>query len=317
MARIRSLKPEFWDDRKLARLVSRDARMLYMGLWNHSDEHARCNGDPHWVKGRIFPYDDDLTDDGVAELLAELVKAERVVAYEIDGDPYLWLPKLGQHQRLDPKVDSRLPQPPDDPPGAHQSAPPPDDAPPAPHEPAHRADLSAQDPDSSAPGTDEYGSDPDNSAPHARAHCLLPVAGSREPVAGVDARARARPTRIPDDFALTDEMRSWARTKGILGNLTRETERFRDYWLGAGKTKADWPATWRNWVSREADDTRNQTVRRSISSVHAEPDRLPTEDERVAAWNAEKRRSAGDAARASPEFGDLLRPVAPAYGGGP
>jgi hypothetical protein len=132
---------------------------------------------------------------------------------------------------------------------------------------------------------------------------------------GRSARPRARATRIPDDFTLTAEMRAWAHAKGVLGNLPRETDRFRDYWLGAGRPKADWVATWRNWISREADDPRNQTVRRSISSVHAEPDRLPTEDERVAAWGTEKRRAAVDASRASPDFAGLLRPVGPAYGG--
>ena len=40
MARIRSIKPEFWDDRKLAKRASRDARLLYIALWNLADEWA-------------------------------------------------------------------------------------------------------------------------------------------------------------------------------------------------------------------------------------------------------------------------------------
>ena len=32
MARIRSVKPEYWDDRKLAKRTSRDARLLYIAL---------------------------------------------------------------------------------------------------------------------------------------------------------------------------------------------------------------------------------------------------------------------------------------------
>ena len=38
--------------------------------------------------------------------------------------------------------------------------------------------------------------------------------------------------------------------------MGREAERFRDYWTGkAGKDgrKADWPATWRNWIRRAAE----------------------------------------------------------------
>lgn len=112
MARIRSLKPEFWDDRKLARSTSRDARMLYMGLWNQADEHGRTNGDPLWIKGRVFSYEDDLDVDAVDELLTELVAAGRVVRYVVDGDPYLFLPKLEKHQRLEPgKAASKYPDP--------------------------------------------------------------------------------------------------------------------------------------------------------------------------------------------------------------
>jgi len=113
VARIRSIKPEFWSDRRLSRL-SRDARLLYIGLWNHADEHARLLGDVRLIKGAVFPYDDDLDTEAVARLLAELTAMRRVVAYEADGDPYLYLPTLGAHQRLEPrKVPSRLPEPPE------------------------------------------------------------------------------------------------------------------------------------------------------------------------------------------------------------
>jgi hypothetical protein len=139
MARIRSVKPEFWDDRKLARSVSRDGRLLYIGLWNHSDEHARVQGDARLIKGRVFPYEDDLDDDAVEELLEELAAAGRIVRYVADGDPYLFLPKLAKHQRLEAaKVPSRLPAPEDaDPPE-------PDTDPPAPraHESARGSDES-------------------------------------------------------------------------------------------------------------------------------------------------------------------------------
>jgi len=110
MARIRSVKPEFWLDRKLARCVSRDARLLYIGMWNYADEHARLHGDPAVIKGQVFPYD----DVAIEPLLAELEALGRVVAYTFDGDPYLHIPTLNKHQRLEPhKTPSRLPSPAD------------------------------------------------------------------------------------------------------------------------------------------------------------------------------------------------------------
>ena len=116
MARIRSVKPEYWDDRKLAKRTSRDARLLYIALWNLADEHGRLNGDPQWIKGQVFSYDDDLDAGAVAKLLDELARPAvgAVMPYEVDGDPYLFLPKLAKHQRLEPdKVKSRLPEPPE------------------------------------------------------------------------------------------------------------------------------------------------------------------------------------------------------------
>lgn len=192
MARIRSVKPEFWVDRSFVRKVpNRDARMLYMALWNLADEHARLMGDPAYIKGQAFPYaeDDDLTPKVIDALLDTLADAGRVVRYEVDGDPYLFLPRLAKHQRLEStKVPSRLPPPPD------------------PDDPAPRPDKSAPDPDGSAPnavlppsaessqvgvpsevradksarGADESARDADKSALLYVAGCMEQVAGSRD-----------------------------------------------------------------------------------------------------------------------------------------
>lgn len=242
MARIRSLKPEFWDDRKLARQLSRDARMLYMGLWNQADEHARCNGDPSWVKGRVFPFDDDLTDKRVAELLDDLAAAGRVVPYMVEGDPYLFLPKLPEHQRLEPKVDSRLPPPPDPLP-THTDSP----------QSASDTDKSTSDADQTAPHADDSASGTDEPASDADDSALLYVAGSREHGAGSRGRARARASHAPDDLLITDAMRAWAQTHAVGVDLDRETQRFLDHHRAKGNAFKDWHAAWRNWMSRAVD----------------------------------------------------------------
>lgn len=115
MARIRSVKPEFWDDQELAERVSRDARLLYIGLWNLADEHGRLRGDVRFIRGRVFPYDDDLSIADVGELLNELAVVGKLVQYRTATGTYIYLPNLGKHQRLEPeKVASKLPHP-DDP----------------------------------------------------------------------------------------------------------------------------------------------------------------------------------------------------------
>jgi hypothetical protein len=62
---------------------------------------------------------------------------------------------------------------------------------------------------------------------------------------------RKRGTRIPDDFAVTADMVTWAqqRVPGVDGKT--ETEKFVNFWrakTGKDATKLDWPATWRNWM---------------------------------------------------------------------
>jgi len=56
MARIRTIKPEFWDDEKLS-LVSRDARLTFIGMWTFSDDYGVVKGASVWLKSKIFPYD--------------------------------------------------------------------------------------------------------------------------------------------------------------------------------------------------------------------------------------------------------------------
>ena len=77
--------------------------------------------------------------------------------------------------------------------------------------------------------------------------------------------SRSRGTRINPDFALTDDLKAWADEKGYTHlDLEGITEEFVDYWRsvpGAKGTKLDWPATWRGWVRRKADDAKVRPIR--------------------------------------------------------
>lgn len=71
-----------------------------------------------------------------------------------------------------------------------------------------------------------------------------------------EPRARARGTRIPDPFVVTPEMVAWARDRVPAVDGRLETEKFTNYWrakTGAGATKLDWTATWRNWMLSAAE----------------------------------------------------------------
>jgi hypothetical protein len=81
---------------------------------------------------------------------------------------------------------------------------------------------------------------------------LLPASG--KPRTKPAPRAE-RATRIPGDFAVTEDMVAWAkRETPHVGR--RETAAFIDYWRALPGTRArklDWEATWRTWM-RKAED---------------------------------------------------------------
>jgi hypothetical protein len=74
-----------------------------------------------------------------------------------------------------------------------------------------------------------------------------------EPSRTGDAQKRGH--RVSADFAPTADLRTWARNRGFNdAQIGEMTERFIDYWTsttGRNAVKADWDATWRNWVSKE------------------------------------------------------------------
>ena len=83
------------------------------------------------------------------------------------------------------------------------------------------------------------------------------VEGDLESSTNSQGRARprtpARGTRIDPGWTPDPGLLAWAADKGYPdGWVTAETEQFQDYWLGNGKTKIDWAATWRKWINTSA-----------------------------------------------------------------
>ncbi|WP_273937144.1 hypothetical protein [Kutzneria chonburiensis] len=78
-----------------------------------------------------------------------------------------------------------------------------------------------------------------------------------------------RGTRIPDDFAATDAMISWARENTPLVG-SAETATFVDYWRaasGARAVKADWTAAWRYWMRKANAEAARRTNGRGYTSA--------------------------------------------------
>jgi hypothetical protein len=106
MARIRSIKPDFWTDSKIVSLPPL-ARLFYIGLWNFAIcDMGHIKDDPDALKLQILPTDDV---DG-AVVIDQLLKAGRVVRVDVPGDRhYLHIPRFTDHQNLSKRWSPRCP----------------------------------------------------------------------------------------------------------------------------------------------------------------------------------------------------------------
>lgn len=105
MARIRSIKPDFWTDEKVVE-VSAFARLLFIGLWNFADDEGRMVYSPKKIKMQIFPADSIDT----SELFGEIRGKGLIEIYTVDNVEYLQVVGFAKHQKIDKRTASRLPQ---------------------------------------------------------------------------------------------------------------------------------------------------------------------------------------------------------------
>ena len=108
-------------------------------------------------------------------------------------------------------------------------------------------------------------------------------------------KPKARGTRLGADWTASAADLDYGRNLGIPEpTLLREAEKFRDFWIakaGPNGVKLDWPATWRNWIRRVADDRGFAPVQSQSGSTGPpsapEPPRpgLPTHEELLARYS--------------------------------
>ena len=105
--RIRSIKPEFWESESLGR-VSREARLLFIGLFSCCDDVGRARASSRLLASRLYPYDDDAFKK-LPGWISELEKQGCIRLYQVDGEAYLDIPKWQNHQKIDKPSASKLP----------------------------------------------------------------------------------------------------------------------------------------------------------------------------------------------------------------
>lgn len=105
MARIRTIKPEFFTSEDICSL-SPLARLLYIALWCEADREGRFEWKPKTFKLRYLPGDNCDVD----LLATELIDGGLVVIFEADGKRFAEIPTFGKHQVINNREsESQIP----------------------------------------------------------------------------------------------------------------------------------------------------------------------------------------------------------------
>lgn len=93
------VKAQFWTDPELLRWP-RDKRETYRGLWALAEDSGCLEDDPFGWKLILWPspVDGDITVDVLTQWRDELIEARKLIPYDADGKPYLYLRTFHNHE---------------------------------------------------------------------------------------------------------------------------------------------------------------------------------------------------------------------------
>lgn len=248
MARIRTIKPDFFQSEDVA-VLSYRARLTWIGLWTQVDDEGRFKANPRLIKGAIWPLEDDVTSKDVQQDLNELQAHGKLIIYTVDGEPLLQVLNWLKHQKISRPTASKLPEPPEDfhivPRGALTEN----------SVSTHGALTESN----NAETPETSGSKPLNDASPSTHGALtessaLEVEVEREVEKEVEVETRANGragTRLPSNFTITNHMYAWALEHTPNVDAKTATQKFRSHYRsvsGPNQFKTDWTAAWEAWL---------------------------------------------------------------------
>lgn len=217
MARIRTIKPDFWRDDSLS-TVSAEAALLAIGLLNHSDDEGFFQANPKLIEADVFPLRELSSSTPV--LLQELVDIGYIRLFiGSDGKSYGHVISFSKHQVISKPTGSKI-----------------------------KGLYEFQEDSSSSNGALPVGKERKGREEEGT-RSTPPASVATEP-----KKTTPRGTRLPTDWTPSDSLTAWASGARPDIDLQNTIESFRDYWVGkAGKegSKLDWDATFRNWVRNQ------------------------------------------------------------------
>lgn len=222
MSRIRSVHPGFFRDDRLVP-CSAFARLLFIGLGVEADDKGIFEWKPVTLKMSIFPGD----NVDMQSLLAELVEADAIKRFEVDGKAFGAIRNFRKYQK--PKT--------------------PNDIHPMPDDIAEYVAFPRK--EETAP--DERGSFPQNGEKPA---LMEDGRGNRRGIGEEREGARARAgdlnlMALPADWSLSDERLAVAMEVGLTRTeAASEGQKFCDRHRSRGTERADWESEWSLWCRR-------------------------------------------------------------------
>jgi hypothetical protein len=214
MARIRTIKPEFWTDDRIGE-CSVSARLLFIACWNFADDKGGLDRSAKQLKAQAFPY--DVID--CEPLIQELLGQRLLIEYEAQGRKYLHINGFLKHQKIDNPAKARIPP-------YEESSEKSEDS------PSPTGGLAAE-----GKGRESKGKEEKRAAP-----AVLPPP---RPATAI---------RIPENFELTAERRAVAEAEKLPADRTFASfVDYWHAASGAKARKHDWDAAWRIWCRKEAD----------------------------------------------------------------
>jgi hypothetical protein len=114
MARIRTIKPEFWCDEKLSPLSAVD-RLTFLGLISMADDYGRVHDNVKIIDAFVFPNSDDSVRESLANL-SRIIRINRGISSS--GMAIIEIVNWTKHQKVDkpqpklalPAIDQKNPE---------------------------------------------------------------------------------------------------------------------------------------------------------------------------------------------------------------
>jgi len=111
MARKRMIDPKFWQDDKMMSLTPMH-RLLFIGIWNFSDDGGIHKNSDNMLKAEVFP-GDDITVEKVSRLKDELIQQELIIPFNSEGIELFYVKNWKIYQSIQKPIPSKYTLPED------------------------------------------------------------------------------------------------------------------------------------------------------------------------------------------------------------